>query len=203
MQVTLRFTEPGYIEHPYWPEMYRVIELDKKSGVNRARTDANRRKALEAHLQSEGLTLQDYEALRVASLRPFHTNGNGTIIIPAEKVLACLVNAVDVAPSKLRVMNPRTVVKASDFKTDRAEPDGTWERFAVVNMGTGAKASNQRGLRTNQYIKNFSAIGTLEVDADMVDLKAVLELLKFAGRAVGIGASRSMGWGRFTVVSAK
>lgn len=33
----------------------------------------------------------------------------------------------------------------------------------------------------------------------MVEPKAVLALLTFAGRTVGIGASRPMGWGRFTV----
>jgi len=198
MQVTLTFAEPGYIAHPYWPEMYKLIELDKKSGINRARTEANRRKALEAHLQSENMSLEDYEKLRAAAHRPFHMNGEH-IIIPSEKVLACLVNASDQAPSKLRIPNMRTAVHASDFKTDKSQPDGVWERFAVVTMGTGAKASNQRGLRSNAFIKDFKAVGTLDVDKDMVDLKAVLELLTFAGRQVGIGASRTMGWGRFTV----
>lgn len=61
------------------------------------------------------------------------------------------------------------------------------------------KASNQRSLRSNAFIRDFEATGTIEVDADMVEPKAVVELLRFAGRAVGIGASRKMGWGRFKI----
>lgn len=198
MHVTLAFTQPGYIEHPYWPEMYRLIEIDKKSGINRARTEANRRRALQAYLEGEQMTLADYEQLKVLANRPFHVC-DGRIVIPREKVLACLVNASDVAPSKLRIPNLRTAVHATDFGTEKAVPDGMWERFAVVTMGTGAKASNQRGLRRNAYINDFTAVGELEVEADMVEPRAVLELLAFAGRSVGIGASRKMGWGRFTV----
>jgi len=198
MNITLNFAEPGYIEHPYWPEMYRRIEIDKRSGVNRARTDANRRKALEAHLVEIGMALDDYKALCVLADRPFHSNGSGHIYIPSEKILAALVNANDVAPSKMRIQNLRVAVSASNFKTTKTEPDGVWERFAVVTMGSGAKASNQRGHRANAYIKNFTAAGTIECVEEMVEPKAVLELLRFAGRAVGIGAARKMGWGRFT-----
>lgn len=202
MRLTLHFATPGYIEHPYWPEMYKLIEIDKKSGVNRARTEANRRRALESYLTDAGLTLADYEALRAAAQRPFHTTGtNGTqrIVIPAEKILACLVNASDVAPAKLRIPNLRVAVRASAFVTDKSAPDGVWERFAVVTMGTGAKASNQRGHRANAFIADFTASGTLDVEPEMVDPQALLSLLTFAGRVVGIGASRTMGWGRFTV----
>jgi len=199
MNITLTFKEPGYIEHPYWPEQYRKIEIDKKSGINRARTEANRRKALEAYLVEVGMTLDQYKELCAMAARPFHSNGSGHIYIPQEKILSCLVNANDVAPSKMRIQNLRVAVSASNFKTTKAAPDGVWERFAVVNMGSGAKASNQRGHRANAYIKDFDAVGTIECVEEMVDPKAVVELLKFAGRVVGIGAARKMGWGRFTL----
>lgn len=201
MNITLTFTRPGYIEHPYWPEQYQKIEIDKKSGINRARTEANRRKALEAHLVELGMTLKDYETLSALAARPFHTNGDGTIVIPSEKIIACLVNASDVAPAKMRIGNLRIAVRASDFHTEKTAPDGNYERFSVVTQGSGAKASNQRGYRTNAYIRDFTATGTLEVEEDMVDPKALLSLLSFAGRVVGIGASRKMGYGRFTVSS--
>lgn len=188
-----------YIEHPYWPEMYQRIEIDKKSGVNRARTESNRRKALEAYLIEENMTLDDYKKLCDLAARPFHKNEQGSIYIPEEKVIAALVNANAVAPSKMRVQNLRVAVRCSDFITSKTEPDGVWKRFAVVNMGSGAKASNQRGLRENAYIKGFTATGSIEMEDDMVDPKAVISLLNFAGRVSGIGASRKMGKGRFTV----
>lgn len=197
MNIAMKFIEPGYIEHPYWPEMYRRIEIEKRSGVNRARTDANRRRALEAYLVEQGMTLDDYKALCAKSERPFHVNDEGFIYIPAEKVLSCLVNACDVAPSKLRIPSIRVAVRATPFVTDKKGPDGVWERFAVVHLGSGAKASNQRGLRRNEYIKDFTATGSLDVEPDMVDPKAVTNLLAFAGRVVGIGASRKQGYGRF------
>lgn len=199
MNITLHFPPPGYIEHPYWPEMYQRIEIDKKSGVNRARTDANRRRALESYLSEIGMTLKQYEQLIELSERPFHTDAQGRIIILADKMLSALTNASLVAPSKLRIANLRIALHASDFVTEKTEPDGIWERFAVVNMGSGAKASNQRGLRRNAYIENFTATGTIDVADGMVEPKAVVALLHFCGRVVGIGASRKMGRGRFLV----
>ncbi|HZP39849.1 MAG TPA: hypothetical protein VFE48_25535 [Methylomirabilota bacterium] len=197
--VTLTFAEPGYVEDPYWPERHQLVDLEKRSGVNRARTQANRRRALQAQLEEQGMTLEDCEALRVVAARPFHTDAQGRIVIPAEKMLACLVNACDIAPAKLRVSNLRTALTVSDFVTDRTKPDGVWERFVKVTLGTGAKASHQKGLRRNEYLRNFTAVGTIRVEPDMVEPKAVLALLAFAGRAVGVGASRKMGWGRFAV----
>lgn len=200
MQVKLTFKEPGYIASPYWPEMYRLIEITKLSGANRIRSEKKRREALEEHLRSVGITFADYEALERASQRPFYTrNGGPEIIIPGDKILSCLVSASDEAPSKLRIDSIRTVIRASDFTTGKTAADGVWERFAVVKTGSGKTLSNQRGFRTNQYIKNFIAEGTLDYDPEMVKPAAVVALLEFAGRIKGIGASRKMGWGRFTV----
>lgn len=196
--VKLIFGKPGYIAHPYWPEMYRLIEIQKTSGINRARSEKRRREALEATLRSMQLSLDDYTALQAAALRPFHTNGDGTIIIPADRVASCLVNACDEAPARLRISNLRNALRISDFKTGKSAPDGVWSRFAVVQSASN-KLSNQRGLRENSYIENFTATGTIEGDPEMVKPEAVIELLEFAGREIGIGASRKMGWGRFAV----
>ena len=198
MNIKLNFGKKGYIASPYWPEMYQCIEIEKKSGVNRARTDANRRKALEAYLSSENMTPQQYEALKALAARPFHADEQG-IYIPADNIISALVNANMVAPRSMRIENLRVAVTASDFRTDKQQPDGIWRRFAVVTMGTGQKASNQRGLRENAYIQDFAATGTIDVEPEMVDPKALVKLLEFTGRIVGIGASRKMGWGRFTV----
>lgn len=198
MKVSLIFGKPGYIAQPYWPEMYRLIEIQKRSGVNRARSEESRRKALESMLKSEGMSLEDYEELSRLALRPFHVNGSGRIYIPRDRVLACLVNASDQAPSRLRLRNIRSALAVSDFETDKSEPDGTWERFVVVKSGTGKNLSNQRGYRSSAYIEDFTAKGRMDVH-EAVKPQAVLELLRFAGTDVGIGASRKMGWGRFGV----
>lgn len=200
MHYVLSFGLPGYIADPYRPEMYRLIEIQKQSGMMRARTDANRRRALEQHLRLLAMSHDDYLALEKAAKEPFWRNGKGEIIIPAASVLACLVNTVDVAPSKVRIQNLRSALSASDFRTDKQKPDGAWERFVVVT-GAQGKLSNQRGYRSNAYIRDFSASGEIKYDPEMVHPEALLALLVYAGREVGIGASRKMGWGRFTVVN--
>ena len=63
----------------------------------------------------------------------------------------------------------------------------------------GKALSNQRGLRTNSYIKNFAASGTIDFDPELVKPDSVKELLEYAGREIGIGSSRKMGYGRFEV----
>lgn len=196
--ITLAF-KGRYIEHPYWPEMYQKIEIEKKSGVNRARTDANRRKALEAYLIEIGMTLPQYEVLCKTAEEPFHKDPQGRIIIPSDKVIAALVNGNDVAPRKSKIENLRIAVRSTDFVTNKTAPDGVWQRFAVVTTGGGMKASNQRGMRSNPYIENFTATGTIEVEESMVDPQALMNLLVFSGRVTGIGASRKMGYGRFEI----
>jgi hypothetical protein len=198
MDVTLHFSKPGYIAHPYWPEQYKLIQIIKVSGMSRTRNEANRRRALQSHLEGIGMSLDEFEQLKIDASRPFHTNGKGHIIIPADKILSALVNGCNVASAALRVPNLRNALRSSDFHTDRKEPDGVWERFAVVT-GAQGKLSNERALRSNAYICDFDAKGTIEYDPQMVEPKAIVALLDYTGRSVGIGASRKMGWGRFTV----
>jgi len=198
IKIALKFGKPGYIASPYWPEMFRMIEITKTSGMNRARSEKRRREALEATLRAMGMTVEDYTRLEIAAKRPFHTNGDGTIIIPGDRVASCLVNACDEAPARMRINNLRTALRISDFKTGKTKSDGTWSRFAVVQSSSN-KLSNQRGLRENDYIEDFTATGTIDHDPEHVKPEAILELLGYAGRDIGIGASRKMGWGRFVV----
>jgi hypothetical protein len=205
LDLTLAFTTP-YVGHPYWPEMYEVIEITKKSGLNRAKSDANRRKALEEYLRANGLTLADFERLDQLSRRPFHTAPDGEIIIPADRILSFLVAANSEARAANRATPPEQVrsrIAATDFHTGKYQPDGVWKRFATVNLGTGARASNQRGLRENPYIEDFEATGALRFDEQTVDPKALIRLIEWAGEFVGIGASRKMGKGRFRLARAE
>jgi hypothetical protein len=59
----------SYIADPYWPERERLVNIQKESGMSRARSAANRRKALEEYLRSEGMTLKDYDELEVTRAR--------------------------------------------------------------------------------------------------------------------------------------
>lgn len=197
---TLRIEK--FIDEPYWPEMAHLIDIQKESGLNRARSAANRRKALEGYLKEIGMSLDDYTALEAAARRPFHVADDGTIFIPAEKFAAFLVAATDQARAAQRpcaVEQVRTLIRVSDLATAKTGADGVWERFSVVSGGAGNKLSNQRGLRRSHYIVDFDATGTVAVDSEYVRPEVLRNLIVWGGRYVGIGASRKMGWGRFAL----
>jgi hypothetical protein len=196
--ISLTFTTP-YVAHPYWQEMFEVIEITKKSGMNRAKSDANRRKSLEEYLRANGMVLADFDRLVELSKRPFHMS-NGMIVIPPESFMAFLVSANDQARAAFKACPPEQVwsrIAVTTLATGKSVPDGVWRRFATVNLGTGAKASNQRGLRENAFIEHFVATGQLSFDEETVDPPALQNLISWAGQFVGIGASRKMGKGRF------
>ena len=190
----------GYIGDPYWPALDRLINIQKKSGMNRAKSDANRRKALEECLQREGMAFDDYKVLEKQARQPFYLNESGEIIIPELHVTAFLVATCDEARAATRPCQPNQVRSrfiCSPWQTGKTEQDGIWERFATVTSGTGQALSNQRGLRRSAYIADFTAIGTIEFDPENVEPKVLKSALDFGGKFVGVGASRKMGWGRF------
>lgn len=190
----------GYIADPYWPARAHLIDIQKNSGVNRARSSANRRKALEEYLTGVGMTLAEYERLESRASEPFYRDDGGLIILPENQVLSFLVATCDEARAATRPCAPEQVRSrfvVSSWHTGKQAADGVWERFATVSTGTGAKLSNQRGLRRSEYIADFEASGTISFDAEFVDPKTLRKALEFGGNFVGIGASRKMGWGRF------
>ena len=199
---SLHFTK-GYVAHPYWPELERLINIDKESGTRRARSEANRAKALNEYLTKHGMTYDQYLDLQKLAQRQFYMNGTGEIIIPEHQVYGCLAQAADLARSATRVASRdqiRSVLKVcGPIHTGKSRADGTWERFAVVTAGTGAKLSNQRALRRNEYIADFSGELAIEFDPHVVSPDRVLTFIRFAGSDVGLGASRKLGWGRFSV----
>ena len=191
----------GYIGDPYWPARDTLINIQKQSGMNRAKSDANRRKALESHLKGLGISFDNYEDLEKRAAMPFYMNGK-CIIIPELQVYGFLVNSTFNARSAQRPCEPdqiRSRFIASSWITAKEKADGVWERFALVSAGTGQKLSNQRGLRRNQFIEKFSAKGEIEFDEGFVKPSVLRDLVEHGGANVGIGASRKMGWGRFTV----
>ena len=191
----------NYIAAPYWPELEKLINIKKESGMSRARTQETRRKALDSYLNSVGMTRGDYEELERLSARPFYTH-EGHIIVPELHVISMIVAACDSIGSRGRPCAPdiaRTVISASPWHTGKTGPDGIWERFAIVSSGTGAKLSNQRALRSDAFIADADADGTLDIDTSVVRPEILWKALEWAGTYVGIGSSRKMGWGRFTI----
>lgn len=212
--ISLTIDLHSYIAHPYWPEQERLINIIKESGMSRARSSANRRKALEEYLRQNDMSLTEYEKLEQAAARPFYTDDNGNILIPKRSVEAFLVSVCDQARAANRPCPPdmvRTLLRASAWTTNVTPADAlTWERYAVVTAGTGAKLSNQRALRRNDYVgaeppagaatKPVVATGTIDVNVEMVKPEVLRHAIEWGGEWIGIGASRKMGWGRFVVV---
>jgi hypothetical protein len=196
--LSLHFAK-GYIGDPYWPELEKLINIQKQSGMNRARSTANRRKALEEYLGSIGMSLADYEALERKAKEPFYKDGD-EIIIPELHVTSFLVATCDEARSATRPCEPNQVRSrfiVTPWRTGKTKADGIWSRFAVVAGGGGQKLSNQRGLRESAYIADFAATGRISFDPDFVDAATLRRAIEWGGAFVGIGASRKMGWGRF------
>lgn len=197
------YFEKGYIGNPYWPEVAKLIDVQKISGMSRARSDANRRKALEEYLQSQNMTVADYDELQRLAARPFYTlEPTGEIIIPELHVGGFLVATCHQARARTRPCEPEQVRSRfifSHWSTGKKARDAVWTRAVVVNSGTGQTLSNQRRMMSSEFIEKFTARGTFGFDPDFVDPETAKRALEWGGQFVGIGAARKMGWGRFTL----
>jgi hypothetical protein len=203
MQVTITVHFDKFVSHPYWPEREQVIQIQKESGVNRARSQPKREQALSNHLAKLGMSMEQYTQLITIADRPFHLSKGGLIVIPAHNLYGCFAQASDLATSSIRLASPeqiRTVLHTSDWATDKSEQDSLiWKRFVVVKSGTGQALSNQRSLRENSYIEDFEAVGTLSFSTDILRPEKVHTFLDYAGLNIGVGASRKLDNGRFTI----
>jgi hypothetical protein len=217
MELELTFPK-GYIAHPYWVEREKVINITKESGTNRARSEANRVKALTDYLHNIGMSMEEYEALCRRADRQFYTakdveeltfgefpvgdHDPAEIVIPPHQILGCLTQAADQARAANRVVKRdqvRSTFVVQPIYTGKTTSDGVWERFAVVTGGAGNKLSNQRALRRNEFVRDFTGRLVIEFDQQQHDPRRVRDFVAFAGRDIGMGSSRRLGWGRFTV----
>lgn len=202
-QTTLQVT--SYIAHPYWPEADELINIQKCSGLNRLKNEDKRQAALRSWLDSQGLTMKDYDRLVVLAARQWYRQDGETseIVIPRHQLSGCLVQAVKSAPAGARIPGDslRSLLQLSDFTTGKMKMDEKFKRFVRPSDGTGKPLSNQRSLRCNEVIKNFEATGTISVDTTAVAKpeESIGKLLDHAGKFIGVGAARKMGYGRFTV----
>ena len=115
-----------YIAAPYWPELEKLINTRKESGMSRARTAETRRRALDSYLASIGMSREDYAELERLSARPFYVH-DGRIVVPELHVMSMIVATCDRIGSRGRPCASdvaRTVISASPWHTGKAGPDG-------------------------------------------------------------------------------
>lgn len=201
ISVTLQLN--NYIAHPFWPARNACIEIEKKSGVNRQKSEEKRIAALKAECSRQGCTYEQYLEFRKQAAEQWYRNSDGTIYIPRHQIAGGLVQTIGTAPKALRGQfdrdNFRALVQISDFATDREKADGVFSRFVKL------EGSNQRSWQENEYLgqyletgEPFEARGTIAV----IDEKArdtVKALITATVEMVGIGAARKMGFGRGVV----
>jgi len=185
----------SYIAEPYWPQRDDVIQIEKKSGMNFARTDEKRAATLLAYLEQQGMTRADYDALVVLAARPWYRTGEreGEIVIPRHQVSGALVQATKLSPSSIiktsYADSLRTLLRLDDWKTGKMQRDELFRRYVKND-------SNQRRLSESEVIKDFTAKGTLGFDRDVLRPETVKALLRYMLSMVGVGSCRKMGYGR-------
>lgn len=194
----------NYIAHPFWPERNRCIEIEKKSGVNRQKSEEKRVAALKAECTRQGVTYEQYLELREKAADQWYRR-DGKIIIPRHQIAGSLVQTIASSPKALRGPfdkdNFRALVAIGDFTTERTKADGVFGRFVKL------EGSNQRSWQENEFIGQyldagspFTAEGTIDV-IDHRQVDTVKALLEAVVDRVGIGAARKMGFGRGKVLT--
>jgi hypothetical protein len=190
----------SYIADPYWPEQAQVIDLRKRSGVDRVKSEEKRAKVLNDFLTKMGLNQDDYDALVKKATRAWcrvdDNDPESPIVIPARQIMGMIANAAPQAPAGCRVQieNVRSLIHVTDFVTDRKVRDGVFTRF-IPPKKDGKSISNQRRLEQDEFIKDFTAVGTIETDTSLKE-SAIKGLLVYAFNSVGVGAARKMDFGR-------
>lgn len=197
IQITLRFAK-GYIGEPYWPEREKIITIRKVSGVDRARSEDRRQKTLRAYLDTHGMTMDDYRTLEMRAARPFHTReASDEIVVAAAHLNGLMAQAASLAPSAVRLARAeqiRTILEWEDLATGKDKADGLFERF-IRNPLT-----NQRRLQSSAYVSDVTAHGVLRLLGEPELAPKARDFVAWAGREIGVGAARKLGWGRFEIV---
>ena len=203
VHVTLEMT--NYIAHPFWPARNACIEIEKKSGVNRQKSDEKRVQALKAECGKQNITYERYLELREEAKEQWYRNDDGVIVIPRHQIAGALVQTIGTAPKALRGSfdrdNFRALVQISDFTTELKVSAGTFGRFVKL------EGSNQRSWQENDFIgqyldkgQPFKATGVISCQ-DEKQMQTVKACLTTAVENTGIGASRKMGFGRGKIIS--
>jgi hypothetical protein len=206
LTLTLRF-DKGYIADPYLPEREELINIQKASGMNRSRSEDKRLERLKEHLRRLGMTQEEYEDLERRAQQPWYRDADGAIIIPSHQFYGCLIEGSKTLSATHRPCDPdnlRHILRVSDLATGKTKEDGMYARLVMPKSGTGQPLSNQRALRSNPFIAQFEASGSIDWFAsDIDDPQRVIDFVTYCGQRVGVGASRKMAFGRYTVLEAE
>lgn len=196
-----------YVADPYWPEQEQVITIRKRSGMDNSRAgEEKRQEKLSTYLRKIGMTAGEFAELeKKAGQAWYRINRNdekSPIILPSRQLTGMLVHAATSAPAGSRINpdNLRSLIKVSDFVTNKTKADGKFSRFVVPKDGKGNPISNQRRFMEDEYIQDFRAEGTVEF-GDSLKPDNVKTLLEHAIMTVGVGACRKMDYGRGEVVA--
>lgn len=191
----------SYLAHPYWPERERVISIQKSSGMNRQKSDDKRQAALKAQCDKEGITIAEFLELEKRASRQWYRaddDPTSEIIIPRHQVAGCLVETIGRSTKNLRGHftkdSFRHHVQLSDLRTGKFERDGVFDRYVKL------ETSNMRSRQVNEYISDFLASGTVNVDVD-VKVSDLSRLFAHAFAEIGVGAARKMGFGRGDLIT--
>ena len=202
----------SYVASPYWPETNSLVDIQKKSGLNRARTPDKREAALRNYLKAKGMTIEDYQALEQKSKRAWYRVDNDSdsseIVVPAHQFRAALVHAAKTAPAgaKIDPENLRSVVRCSEPRTGCTKASGRYERYVR------SEDSNQRRFTTNEYLgqhpeqsikgeRSITCTGKVKFDNTAIKKETVEKLISHALANCGIGTTRKMGCGRGRLIS--
>lgn len=207
MLVHVTLEMQSYIAHPYWPARNLVIEIEKKSGVNRQKSEEKRIAALKAECGKQGITYERYLELKDEAAEQWYRRPDRRIYIPRHQLAGALVQTIGTSPKALRGMfdkdNFRALIQLGDFDTDLTDACSVFSRFVKL------EGSNQRSFQENEFIgqyidkgEPFCAIGTISF-GDSKQEQTVKALLASAVERIGIGAARKMGFGRGRIQSWK
>jgi hypothetical protein len=154
---------------------------------------------------------KEYQRKIQRSKRPFYTitdsdDGSGEIIIPRHVILGMLGHCMKVCPVKeyrldMGLLHNALQIRDGHFLTGKTTADAqVFGRFVKMD------ASNQRSREDSLYIPNFTATGVLMIDEPYLQdagiakpAETLSKVLQYCGKYIGIGSSRTQGYGRFRV----
>jgi len=198
IRVTLQLV--NYIAHPYWPARDLVIDIEKKAGAARQRSEEKRIAAIKAECARHGITYDDYLRLKKEAEEQWYRDKSGNIIIPRHQIAGALVQTIEQSPKAVRgpftADNFRALVQISDFNTGLKNAAGKFVRFVKL------EGSNQRSLQENEFIgqyldqgEPFDAAGCVAISDERLE-KYLSGLFNTMITTIGVGAARKMGFGR-------
>lgn len=208
MKLTIKVKLRDLIYQPYTDSRAEVINIRKKSGADRARSEAKRKLCLEQELEKEGMTWDEWLELNAEADMLYKTDADNKPVIPRHWISGMLVNALSKLPKNARFdLTPDNLrVRCRILTGWHVESQEEVEAFtrAIKN-----EATNQRRLQTDRVFEDVVIVGSIEVDEPddnetPDDVRAAYRrIFEFALKECGLGGARKMGYGRGTVVSLK